>query len=180
MDIKQIDFVTDFKKIPVSILVGIILIVVFLLYNTNILTKLPCENTIPNIFAGTFTHVEMAHLLSNLFALYALSRVEEEMGSKSFRWLLIFLLVFNTLIEYVVRSIWDFKCSIGFSGILFGLITWEIVSNKNISIEVILSIIVIVIGPSMQNKQLSLEGHAIGAVSGIVGALLWKVIHNNR
>ena len=73
---------------------------------------------------SNFVHVDAAHLISNLYALYAISRVEEKMGFKPFIWLIVFLLSFNTLVHYMLRSVFkDMKCSIGFSGILFGLIT---------------------------------------------------------
>lgn len=167
----------NIKNIPVTISVSMVLIVIFFLYNLNILTALPCGRNIYNIFATSFTHVNISHLLSNLIAFYALSRVEVEMGKKSFIWLLVFLITFNTIVEYIVRNVWkNIKCSIGFSGILFGITTWEIILEKNITIEVIVAIIAMVIGPSLQGGNLSLEGHAIGAISGIIGGLLWSMI----
>ena len=85
------------------------------------------------------------------------------MGFSSFIWLLIFLLIFNVLAEFAVRCIWkDLPCSIGFSGILFGLFTWELVSIKKLDIELLLAIVIMVAGPSIQNKKISLSGHIIG------------------
>lgn len=170
---------TNPKKLKISTFIGILLIIVFILFNMNILTNLPCENNISNIFASTFTHIEVVHLLSNLFALYTLSRVENDMGSKSFAWLLIFLITFNTLVEYLIKNICNstIKCSIGFSGILFGIMTWEIISEKNINLDIILSIVAITFGSSF-NTNIATESHVIGAMSGIVGALLWKSIHS--
>ena len=167
-------YVTDPKKVSVSISVGIILIIVFLMYQTSILTTLPCDKNILDVFASIFTHVEWSHLLSNLFALYVLSRIEIQMESKSFTWLLVFLLAFNTVVEYTVKNIFDIRCSIGYSGILFGLMTWEILMEKSISIEVMLSIVVIVFGPGLNNKKISVEGHVIGAISGVIGALVYS------
>ena len=68
------------EKIPISMSIGLVLIIIFTLFNTGVLTQLPCEGTLHNIFASTFTHVELTHLLSNLCALYDLSRIEEDMG----------------------------------------------------------------------------------------------------
>lgn len=167
--------ISNLKNIRISIYISLLLITIFLLYNIGILSTLPCNKNITNIFASSFVHINPSHLISNLIALYALSRVEISMGEKSFIWLLIFLVVFNTIVEYIVRNVWkNSRCSIGFSGILFGITTWEIILEKSITLEVIFAILVMVVGPSLQNGNLSLEGHAIGAVSGIIGALLWS------
>ena len=163
-----------FNNIPVTICVTVILIIIFTLYKIGILTKIPCETNIYEVFAGIFTHIELEHLILNISALYVLSRLEHLMGSKSFIWLLAFLISFNTLVEYIFRIIFKLKCSIGFSGILFGIITWEIFYEKHVNLEIILSIFLMVIIPSMHNKHLSIEGHFLGAVSGVIGALLWK------
>ena len=34
--------------------------------------------------------------------------------------------------------------------------------------------------PSIQNPKASLSGHAIGAVSGIIGGLLWTKLYKNK
>lgn len=173
--------VTNYKDVPVSVFLGISLVVVFLLFNTKVLNAIPCDKNIHQVFMSNFVHIDAAHLIANLYALYALSRVEQVMGYKSFIWLIIFLLLINTLFEFISRKIWpSLKCSIGFSGILFGIMTWEIVSNKNLDVQIVLAIIVMTIAPSLQGKNISLSGHAIGAFSGIVGALLWKAIHKEK
>jgi hypothetical protein len=77
--------------------------------------------------------------------------------------------------------IWkDMKCSIGFSGILFGLMTWELITTRKIDIELLLAIVVTVVAPSIGNKKVSLTGHTIGAVSGVLGGIIWKFINNDK
>lgn len=169
----------DPKNVPVTVYIAISLIVVFLLFNAQVITAVPCGKGIHEVFMSNFVHIDVMHLVSNLYALYAISRVEQEMGFQPFIWLLIFLLIFNTLAEFITKLIWkDLSCSIGFSGILFGLITWELVSKKKFDVELMIVIIIMVVGPSLKNKKVSLFGHAIGAVSGIIGALMWKVFNN--
>lgn len=68
-------------------------------------------------------------------------------------------------------------CSIGFSGILFGLFTWELVSKKKFDVEILIAMIIMVVGPSLRSKKVSLSGHAIGAVSGIIAGISWKYIN---
>ena len=169
------------EKIPISMSIGVVLIIIFILFNTGVLTKVPCEGTLHNIFASTFTHVELTHLLSNLCALYVLSRIEEDMGYKSFIWLLIFLLSFNILVVCFIRNILkDNKCSIGFSGILYGLMAWEIFSEKKISLDISVAILVLVFGPALQSKNISLRDHIIGVISGLIGGFIWSLIHKDK
>ena len=170
----------DPKKVSVSAFIAVSIIIVFVLFNVQVINAIPCGKSFKDVFASNFVHVDASHLMSNLYALYALSRVEEEMGFKPFMWLLIFLLMFNTLAEFIAKQIWSDKtCTIGFSGVLFGIATWELVSKKTLDVQMILAIIIMVVGPSMKGKNISLSGHAIGAVSGIVGGLLWKTINKD-
>jgi membrane associated rhomboid family serine protease len=166
------------ENVPVSVFVALSIIVIFLLFNVQVVTSIPCGKNMHEVFMGQFVHIDSVHLISNLYALYAISRVEQEMGFKPFIWLLIFLLSFNTLVEYIVRKLWkDLPCSIGFSGILFGLMTWELVSKKDLDRELILAIIIMVIGPSLKTKNVSLLGHSVGAVSGVIAGLMWGFIN---
>jgi membrane associated rhomboid family serine protease len=167
------------KDIPVSMFIALSIIVVFLLFNAQVVTAIPCGESVHHVFMRKFVHVDYTHLVSNLYALYAISRVEQEMGFKSFIYLLIFLLSFNTLTVFISKHIWkDLKCSIGFSGILFGLMTWEIVSKKSFDVELIFAILVMTVTPSLKRNNISLSGHAIGAFSGITAGILWKYINN--
>jgi len=162
----------------VSTFIAISLIIVYLLFTAKVVSDTPCGTGIHQVFMSNFIHIDTSHLVSNLFALYAISRVEDQMGFKSFIWLIIFLLAFNTLVEYIARKIWkDMKCSIGFSGILFGLMSWELITTRNVDIKLLAAIVVTVIAPSIKNKKASLSGHVIGAVSGVVGGIIWKFIN---
>jgi len=167
----------NLQNIQISSFIAISMIIIFFIFNAKIINNVPCGKGIKDVFISNFVHINFTHLLSNLHALYALSRVEEEMGFKSFMWLLIFLLIFNTLAEFALRNIWkDMKCSIGFSGILFGMMTWELIVKKKLDNELMIAIIIMIAGPSLRTKKASLSGHVIGAVSGIVGALIWKKV----
>jgi membrane associated rhomboid family serine protease len=169
------------NDVPVSVFIALSIIIVFLLFNAKVVTSLPCGKDIHEVFMSNFIHLDMAHIMSNLYALYAISRVEQEMGFKPFIYLLIFLLIVNTIAEFFARYIWkDLPCSIGFSGILFGLITWELVSKKNLDVELLLAIVIMVVGPTLHSSKVSLSGHAIGAVSGIAAGLIWKFFNKGN
>ena len=166
------------KDVPVSTFFALSIIIIFLLFNAQVITSIPCGKNITDVFMSQFVHIDTLHLISNLYALYAMSRLEQEMGLKPFICLLIFLIIFISLSELLMRHIWkDLPCSIGFSGILFGLMTWELASKQKIDIEMIFAIIIITVGPSLKNKKISLSGHIIGAIAGITAGILWKYLN---
>jgi membrane associated rhomboid family serine protease len=175
-----------YKDVPVCTFIAVSIILMFILINMQFISSnISCGTTFKKIFMSNFIHIEASHLISNLYALYSLSRVEQEMGIKSFIYLVIYLLLCNTLIEFIAKKIFpQLGCSVGFSGVLFGLITWEMSSKKSVDINLILSVILMVTSPNIQaslegkEKKISLSGHIIGAISGIVGGLSWKYINN--
>lgn len=169
--------IKDVRDVPVSSFLAISIIIVFSLYATTALKTIPCGKDLLANFTSNFIHIDPYHLIANLYALYALSRVEVSLGPKKFFILVLFLLFVNTLFEGAVhKMIPDIPCSIGFSGVLFGMMTWELVTNKGLDFYVATSIGAMVILPSIQNQKASLMGHLVGAVSGIIGGLLWSKI----
>lgn len=164
-----------FNKISAYHVIFLILILVFIWHGV-LNHNFSCEDTILNIAYRQFVHVDLMHLLVNLYALYVFSRVETKIGAKNFIILIIALLVTSTIMEYSVSKFMDLGCSIGFSGILFGLLAWELVTGQAVDINLIAVIIFMAIQPSFTNRKASLSGHLIGAVSGTLVGLLWKRI----
>lgn len=169
---------SEFKTVPVSVFIAVSLVLIFSLYLTSAIKAIPCSKNVIDNFLSNFVHTDLSHILANLYALYALSRVEIQLGPKKFFTLVIFFLLFNSIFETILHRIKkDIPCSIGFSGVLFGIMTWEIVSNKGLDFYIITAIAGMVILPSLQNSKVSFSGHLIGAVSGILGGLLWNKIN---
>jgi membrane associated rhomboid family serine protease len=165
------------KNVPVSIFISVFIIVIFSLYSTSVIKIIPCNKNMIPAFCSNFVHIEPEHLILNLYALYSLSRVEIMIGSKQFAILIIFLLFVNTLFESILHKLYpSLQCSIGFSGILFGIMTWELITNKGFDLYIATSIIAMVLIPSITNKKASLEGHIIGAISGIIGGFVWSTL----
>lgn len=161
----------NFKNVPISTTISIILILIFSLQTKNV----DCTNTIQTTFYNNFVHTQSYHLVANLCALFVLSKVEQKIG-KDFFPLIVFLLTINTIFQYIARKIFPnlISCSIGFSGILFGIMTYEIITEQGLDANILLSISLIVVYPSFSQKNISFSGHLIGAISGIIGALIWK------
>lgn len=175
-----------FDQIPVTkVLIGS-MIVVFLLYFTTILKATPCESVaglrpLPaspvtnfgQVFMSNFVHTDFYHLLGNLMALYGLSRMEEKLGMKKFVLLTAYLLVMNSIIEVSLHKILGIPCGIGFSGVIFGFLTFEMTIEKKVDIYLGLSVLSMVMG-SVKGTHISLMGHAVGAFSGVFSGLILK------
>jgi membrane associated rhomboid family serine protease len=171
----------NFKDIPVCSFIAISLLIIFLLYFSTILKNIPCGYSLLTTFSRNFIHTDMYHLIGNLFSLYALSRVEYKIGIQKFILLLSFLLIFNSILEIILyKSFPSIKCSIGFSGILFGVFTWELITTKKVDIYLFISIISTIIIPSLTHSNISLSGHFIGAFSGILSGSIWKSFDKNN
>jgi membrane associated rhomboid family serine protease len=165
--------------IPVTVFVSVILVVVFLMYLSGKIRSLPCGSGVNKAFMRHFVHIDPMHLLINLYAFYVLSRVEVQMGSGPFLGLLVFLLIVNMAIEVVLHILNpEFPCSIGFSGILFGIAAWELFVANEVNTGLLLLLAAMVINPSLQNPRASLLGHSIGAIAGVIGALLWNKLRH--
>lgn len=166
-----------FKKNYVCISLIIIIIVVSLLYILNILKSIPCSNDVLSKFYSNFIHTDMYHLFSNAYFLYTLFIVENRLGSKKFFALVFFILITSSLIEVILNSIYKLPCSIGISGLLFGLLTWNMLTQYNINRNILISIFLSVIGPSFINKKVSLSGHIIGCISGFLSVFIYNYIY---
>ena len=170
MDVKE-----KMKTVPVSSLIAVVIVVVFGLYFSTLLKTVPCGETVLQTFSSNFIHTDYYHLISNIYALYALSRVEQKYGSKKFFGLIVFALAVNTGIETLLhRTFPSIPCSIGFSGVLFSVTTWELIVNEKLDLYLVAAIAAMLITPSLQDKKVSLVGHTVGAVSGIVAGLLYQ------
>ena len=163
------------KDIPVSLFLSVSIVLVFALYVTTVLKTIPCGRNILSSFCGNFVHIDLFHLAANLFTLYTLARVERDIGAKRFSLLIVFLLIFTSIVEVTMHKIFpNMACTIGFSGILFGIMAWELTTKRGLDFLVVISIIGVAVMPTIQNpKRASLLGHLVGVVSGIIGGLLW-------
>ena len=168
----------NFKEHPICSFISVLIILIFSLYATNAIKIVPCEKDMLSIFMSQFVHTDFFHLASNLYGIYSLSRVEHKYGPKKFVFLILFLLIFSTIFEIILHKIIKTPCSIGFSGILYGIFTFETITDKkNIDYNLFLSIIFNIISSKIFQKKISLTGHIIGAITGILGAIIYKKIY---
>ena len=95
----------SFKTVPVCSLLAVSLITVFSLYSSSALKSVPCGHDLGSMLVSNFVHVDLSHLVANLFALYSLARVEQEIKGKKFCSLIIFLVIFTSIVEVIAHKI---------------------------------------------------------------------------
>jgi membrane associated rhomboid family serine protease len=159
----------------ISSVISTIIIVVYLLYISSIIKTVPCGNSVLERFYSNFFHVDAQHLFTNLVSLYGLSRVERKMGTKPFITLIIFSLVLNTILEAILHTHFpNIKCGIGFSGVIMTVITYELITTKKLDIWLLTGLFAMTIGPSLKSDKVSVAGHAVGVISGLIAGLTYK------
>ena len=162
------------KDVPVSVFIATSIIVIFSMYVSTAIKQIPCGKDIFSKFYSNFVHVDTPHLIFNLIAIYALSRVELDIGSTKFIGLITFLVILITILETIVYTIFkDLPCSVGFSGVLFGVLVWELITKKGLDLLTILPAVGLIFVSKATNPKSSLIGHSIGAISGLICGALW-------
>jgi len=162
----------------ITLTISLIIIVIYALYKIEFIKNIPCEKDVLSILKSNFVHTDGAHLMANLYGLYAVSNIETKLGTDNFVWLFLFILVISTLTEYIIKQTFDVKCSIGISGILMGLLTWNIIISNKVNgkhnLESIIAVVILVAYPSIKCKNSSLSGHLSGALSGFLATLFYN------
>lgn len=134
---------------------------------------------LPGIIISPFLHGDITHLLSNSVPLFILLIITlsfyEKIGGKV---ILIIILLGGSLVWAFGRS----AHHIGASGLIYGLAAFLFASGffrKNIK-SIIVSVIVffayggLIYGIFPIHSWMSWEGHLFGAISGIIGAYVYK------
>ena len=151
------------KQISSSLYIAVINIAVYLLYkikffdSTNI-----CNDDILSRIQGSFVHVNFTHLAMNLIGLYILSDIEKVVGSEKFIKVVLFIIASSSIIETILKT----SCSIGFSGVLYGLLAYEMFIKKKIELDIIIVLVTLCFIPD-NYSNISHSGHLIGFVSGM-------------
>lgn len=157
------------QKVTFSILV--LVVIVFLMYQFGVIHTIPCSN---NFFEGilrSFIHINIRHFVANIAGFYLLYRSEVELGPKKFSVVILSILFLSVLFEMMVSMFMKTNCSIGFSGVLFGVAAWELFSDGNVELFGLLTIIAFMTIPSLKDPKVSWLGHLAGFAAGTVVAL---------
>jgi len=152
----------------ISIIVGIIILITFFFPQLGIIGTVDCyERSVKQYMTNSFYHANLMHLAFNMFALYQLSILEEHYGSFKFGIILVSLLILSNFIHYLIP---DQNCTVGFSGVLIGLIVFDKFFNSNwiLDITMIELVVLLVILPYLSNRRVSFFGHLSGIIAGIM------------
>lgn len=156
--------------IALFLLFSIPMILITILYNIGTIKNVPCNNDLLSNISRNFIHLDISHIVGNLSVFYILSiALVKTFGFGYVVLLILALLVIIVIFETIyLKMTNNSSCSIGFSGILYGLLAWNILSQSSITASSIISIAILVIQPSLSSANVSLSGHIIGAVAGVL------------
>ena len=150
----------------ISIFISIILSLIYFFYNSKILKTIPCNKELSSKFLCNFIHTNHVHLIANLLGLYFISELETQIGSSNFLTLVILITLILSIFESVVKN----ECSIGISGVLYGLVAYEMFKFKNIDYNVIYTLVLLFLFSS--NSKISHIGHLLGFIAGLTATYL--------
>ena len=84
------------------------------------------------------------------------------------------------MFETCLHKLIDMKCSIGFSAILYGLLSWEITSGCKEFDYHIVTVVIFDIITSHFNTRISLISHFMGLISGFILGTIIKYDLSNH
>ena len=148
----------------ITYIIILILILAFLFLNNHDFGNEPV-----NYISRSFYHADLTHLLANLFSFYNLSYMEEVIGRAQFIFAIIFIAVISSLLLYIYHKMVPSRkvYTVGFSGVIFGLIVVFYsmlgMSSGESMTRLILSII-----PQFFVVGISYEGHICGIIAGLL------------
>lgn len=168
-----------YDKFPVSSLIATLLILIYLLTITTVLKLNVCGKDFISNMKSHIVHQDFLHLLSNLYGLYVITRLEKLIGAKRFFILMFSILILNTLFETILHKIIDLPCSIGFSAILYGLFAWEISSgNSELKVDLFFALCFDMLSELFLSKndvtkiifssRPAIVNHFVGLISGLL------------
>jgi len=127
-----------------------------------------CHNTIAKSFIRTITHVNMAHLTFNLGSFNNVSdNLTKLMSMSKYLTVLVLIWILDILGDYLLTSNNLKHCAIGFSGVVFGLLTYLFLSSQN-SFEIIVYNLFLLLAPGFFSPHVSNTGHLMGIINGII------------
>lgn len=157
-------------KIVTFIILGIIIIIFF--------TKINYYDTGKEIIdypLRALHHANMEHLLANGISFYGLSFMEEALGSKQYIISIVFIWIVSSLLLYAYHLMVPSRkrYTVGFSGVIFGLIVVYLsMLNQNLGISI--AGLAISILPQIFVPNISWEGHIAGVIAGCLYVLIFR------
>jgi len=173
-NINQLDVKSNFWSTTGIVTLTLIAIQIFA---SNSL--LDCNDTgIQRQVLHSLIHGSATHLLVNIFTFIQLYRLEQILGSRDYFILIVIILIMSSILYWLLNKLLygsEVICSVGFSGVLFGLLVWSrmVINGGTFNLQEILLWSGLLIIPVLQNPRISLLGHLSGL---LVGLMLWPFL----
>ena len=129
-----------------------------------------CANNFTNIALRTFIHLDFSHILLNMFGIYQLKYIEQQLGSRNYIYKLLQLFGTSSILLMLIYFIIDNECAIGISVILFALsahyphdiqlVGYRIDKKYSVFAELAIAQIL--------SDNVSIIGHFVGIMSGFL------------
>ena len=148
---------------PVVLLIGSILFIFTFLDKQN-----ACQPTIINAFTRQLYHGDINHLAFNFIAFANLTHQITQITGL-FTYMIIFALIFvlMVILDYIFYGLGLIECSIGFSGVVFGLLGWVFLHQRGFNLQLLVDL-ALLLAPSLTTPGISFTGHLLGLVAGML------------
>lgn len=161
----------DISTRLVTYIIIVIIAMVFLLMPSCYDTKVE----LLNYLVRSFCHADAQHLLINAISFYNLTYIESAIGSAQFGFAIFFIWIVSSVLLWLVHKMIPSRkvTTVGFSGVIFGLIiVYFNLLGTNSTITIVGLLVSII--PQFFMPRISFEGHLCGIVAGVIYCLLFK------
>lgn len=132
-----------------------------------------CDKTLSGTILQKFTHSNAAHLLSNMVVFnFVLTTFDNTYDKSTTYRIVLFSFAINVLVVWTLRYHMNLECSIGFSGIIFSLLSYIILKTRGLNSDSLIWILSLSIPPLLITNT-SFSGHFIGILCGIILYLIY-------
>lgn len=169
---------------PVSIATALALSGVFAYEKSGKAPEVNCENRFLPTVGRDFIHKDTDHFASNMLALLLVSNVEAAVGSAEFLAAMGSILLLSALLTMGLTKLFSIDCSVGFSGVLLGLMTFGLLTadSKVLNWSAVALLVLTSVAPLFTGNSggVSVSGHLIGIAAGGIIGLSYRLVERLR
>jgi membrane associated rhomboid family serine protease len=138
--------------------------------------QISCAATLPAALTRPAAHANVGHLAANLFAFYVLSQsIQPRIGTLNYVLLIAFLWLTTSLMDIAFKQ----RCSIGFSGVVLGLLVWDLFDRGQLKFDLaaLAALAFVWLQPMLAGQSnVSMSGHLYGLLAGLVAVVATRAL----